>query len=974
MNKLANQFGFTLGLIFVAFAGFAIYSSTSSLSKATQERQINEENYRLITNVLSIIKDAETGQRGYLLTGDVSYLDPYQEAVTRLPIELNAIKKTFSENEIKSVLVREFSRLAFAKMDELKETIALKERQNIEAALKIVKTNNGQNYMQKMRQIEEKLLSEQLLTIQNSEITNRNALNFASRVAVASSLLSLLFLLWGVWLAKSHQQEKSKTLADLAKAQKELSTFFDVSLDLIVISGMDGFFKRTNPIVEDILGYTSKEFCQIPYLEMIHPDDIEITKKEIERQQKGNKVLHFENRFRCKDGQYRWLAWRSVPIGQEMYAVARDVTDEKNRNRKAIKQAQQQTDLMIDHLDAVIWATDENGRFTFYGGKGARHLGFNPADRIGQSIFQVNSDSLEITNKLEQALAGARVSFEKSKNGRWFQSYVDPVFDENNRLVGLAGFSLEKTENKKMQLAIEVSERENRSLVSRLQAVIRNAPMLITEIDSKGIYKFSDGSIVGALGLKAGELLGQSILERHKDNPAYIEPILQALGGEKTEREQQFMNRWYYTTFTPVLDAQGSVNSVIILAFDVTDKKEKELAVMREEAALSASQLKSEFLANMSHEIRTPLNGVIGMTGLLLDTPLSPKQRDYAETARISANNLLTIINDILDFSKVEAGRIDLEHVDFDLGQLIFDTCKTLSFSAQTKNIELLLDGDVHWPYAFRGDPGRIRQVFTNLIANAIKFTSQGQVVFKVTEEKASTSEATLLFEIKDTGIGLSKEALEKMFKPFSQADASVTRRYGGTGLGLSICKKFIELMHGEIGVHSVENQGSTFWFRLTLPKVSFSGETEVKESRSFELQSEIIRVLIADDIAVNRHVTTKQLEKLGFRAEAVANGKEVLKALEEVPYDLVLMDCRMPELDGYDATRLIRQSSVPRIRDIVVVAMTANALPSDKEACLKAGMNDYISKPISIAGLEVILSRWIDKIKQAKKKHDLRV
>lgn len=797
----------------------------------------------------------------------------------------------------------------------------------------------------------------------------------ARHLAAVSSMLSLFLLLFGTWVARGNQQEQKKNLSSLAQAETQLNTFFDVSLDLIVISGMDGYFKKTNPIVKDILGYTSEEFCRIPYLDLIHPDDIEITKDEIARQAQGNKVLHFENRFRRKDGEYRWFAWRSVPIGQEMYAVARDVTDEKNRNQKAIKHAQFQTDLMIDHLDAVIWATDEKGHFTFYGGKGARFLGFSPAERIGQSILKVNEDSQEIVGKLKRALAGERVSFEKKKKDHWFHSYVDPIFDENNQLVALAGFSLDKTETKKMQLAIEKSDKENKSLASRLQAVIRNAPMLITEIDSSGIYKFSDGSIVEDLGLKAGELIGQSILERHKDKPLYLEPIKQALRGEKTEREQQAANRWYYTTYTPIFDTSGMVGSVIILAFDVTDKKEKEIAFMREKSARSASQLKSEFLANMSHEIRTPLNGVIGMTGLLLDTPLSLQQQDYAETARRSADNLLSIINDILDFSKVEAGKLDLENVSFDLGYLVSDTYKTLLFSAQSKKIVLLLEGTIFWSHLFKGDPGRIRQIVTNLISNAIKFTSEGYVVLKISEEKDAVSETTFLFEVKDTGIGISSEALEKMFKPFSQADNSVSRNYGGTGLGLSICKKLVELMRGEIGVSSVVNQGSTFWFRLTLPKVSLARKGSLEDSKTFERKNvyfdanigDGIKVLIADDMNVNRLVALKQLEKLGLRADAVANGNEVLKALEKIPYDLILMDCRMPELDGYEATKIIRQSPIPRIRDIVVVAMTANALSSDKEACLRAGMNDYISKPVSMTDLERIFLRWIDKIKQSK-------
>ncbi len=965
MNLFIKKFGFSLGLIFVTVAGLAVYFSTSFLTQAIEDRQKNESNYRIIRNVLSLIKDAETGQRGFLLTGDAMYLEPYQQAIDQIPQELQLIQRTFSESTTQSELVKQFSSLAQVKMDELKETINLKKEGQLDAALQVVNTNAGHSYMQKMRQLEEQLLSEQHDAILESELRNESALAIASRVAAASSALSLIFLLLGSWFWQRQEREKKKALAQLAKVEIELSSFFDVSLDLIAVSGMGGFFKRVNPIVFDILGYTSDEFCQIPYFDLIHPEDLERTKAEIEKQAQGEKVFNFECRYRRKDGTYRWLSWRSVPIGQDMYGIARDVTDEKLKNSKAIKKIQQQADLMVNHLEAVIWATDEKGVFTFYGGKGSKSLGLTSEDRLGKNIFDINADSPQIISELKNTLSGHRGSFEKQKEGRWFQSYVDPVFDENNRPVGIVGFSLEQTERKKMQLAIQNSEQQNLSLARRLQAVIRNAPILITEIDSQGIYKFSDGSIVGKLGLKPGELVGQSIFERHKDTPYYIEPIEQALRGENTERILQFADRWYLTTYTPVMEIENKVSSVVILAFDIHDK---EMAIMREKSALTASQMKSEFLANMSHEIRTPLNGVIGMTGLLLDTNLTDKQRDYAETARSSADNLLTIINDILDFSKVEAGKLNLEFINFDLGHLIADTYKALLYSAQSKNISFSMEGMIFWSKLFKGDPGRIRQILTNLLSNAIKFTNHGQVLLKITEEKKAENETTFLFEVKDTGIGISKDSLQKLFQSFTQADSSTTRRFGGTGLGLSICKKLVDLMHGEIGVSSTEGQGSTFWFKLTLCSAESIQSKSMADQQVKKISGDqIFKVLIADDIATNRLVATKQLEALGLRADTVANGQEVLKALQDVPYDLILMDCRMPELDGYEATRLIRQSPVPRIRDVVIVAMTANALASDKEECLSAGMNDYIAKPVTISGLELVLSRWIDKA-QVKK------
>ena len=494
-------------------------------------------------------------------------------------------------------------------------------------------------------------------------------------------------------------------------------------------------------------------------------------------------------------------------------------------------------------------------------------------------------------------------------------------------------------------------------------------PTALTRV-ADGRYVYVNRALADMLGWERHELVGQTSLELGVwADPAQRAVMVDLLReeGRVYAFEAQMCHR-----DGSLLDGLVSAETVevdgercmVALFYDLTERLRWTAALEVAQAeAEAASRLKSEFLAMMSHEIRTPMNGVLGMAGLLLDTALDPEQREYAETIDRSARRLLTILNDILDFSKIEAGRLELEAIDFDPCLVVDEVVGVLAGSARQAGLEVHIEVHDGVPGAVRGDPGRLAQVLTNLLANAVKFTEQGTVTVVVRPDPHDAP-WSVGFDVRDTGIGIPPEAMSLLFEPFTQVDASTTRRYGGSGLGLAISRQLVQMMGGELTVTSEVGRGSAFSFTAHFdapesPPAPMAATSDRAASAETD-RSARGRVLVADDDPVNQRLLTLLLEREGYEVDAVSDGAAAVEAVMRGGYAAVLMDCEMPVLDGYGAAAELRRREGPSSR-IPVVAVTASALRDEIDRALAAGMDAHVTKPIDRVQLYAVLRQLID-------------
>jgi len=531
-------------------------------------------------------------------------------------------------------------------------------------------------------------------------------------------------------------------------------------------------------------------------------------------------------------------------------------------------------------------------------------------------------------------------------------------------IIGIAGKWTETAGNEKTGMLIDI---------------INNTMDGMITIDERGLVQMFNPACERIFGYKAEEVIGKNIdmlmPEPYKgEHDSYLHSYhntgqakIIGTGREVRGRHKDGMEFPLELSVSAIRLKNKRLFSGIVRDISKRKSTEDQLQTYMAEMewfraeAEKATRLKSEFLAMMSHEIRTPMNGVLGMTELLLETGLNKQQERYAKTAMRSAHNLLGIINDILDFSKIEAGRMVLEPLPMDLRKLSQEAIELFSARANEKSLELPLSYANSAPQYVLGDAGRIRQIISNLLSNAIKFTDKGRV--ELTVERL---EDKIKISVKDTGIGIPENAQAALFSKFTQADASTTRKYGGTGLGLAICKQLATMMGGEVGVDSSPGQGATFWFTMSLPAVDEkdipAGEND-KAGKPEILKG--LKILLAEDNPINQEFALEILRQFGCRTTLAVNGRQAIDFVEgENSYDLILMDCQMPEMDGYDATRQIREYfRQNHVQRIPIIAMTANAMKQDREKCFAAGMDDHLSKPFLKKELAAVLMKWLGGI-----------
>jgi PAS domain S-box-containing protein len=780
--------------------------------------------------------------------------------------------------------------------------------------------------------------------------------------------------------------ERDRVEEQLRQSEERYRRVVEDQTETICRFKADGTYLFVNEVLCRVFGKTTDELLGSTWHPHVFPDDVAVMEAQLGALSASNPVVTVEARIYAGSGELRWMQLANRGFFDEhnrlieIQSVGRDIT-ERIRIETTLAESQTQLYTIIDSTDDLIWSVDPvTFELLTFNSALARHFSKHMGRRIAcgmnlEEIFQ--NDKLVQTwrNFYRRALEEGPYTMEHTTHsGVVILELSFNLLKRGATIFGLSVFGKDITARKWAEDELLKSQ-------AFLNCVIEQSPVNLWVADRQGTLIRTNQALRNQFGVCDREVVGlynifedpqiaeQGYMPQVREVFANGTPThfvidydtsgLPSLSLENSSRAVLDV------TISPILDAKGQVTNVIVQHLDISELKQMEQSLIEAKlAAESANVAKSQFLATMSHEIRTPMNGVIGMLELLQHSRLTPQQHQYAQAAKNAGCQLVTLLNDILDLSRIEADRLELEVSDFNLQQLIADIINLLSLQAHEKGVRLASSIDAFVPVALRGDAGRLRQILINLIGNAIKFAPKGSVKLDIEVESQDERVITLRFLVKDNGIGVAADKLEQIFEPFKQADSSTTRQYGGTGLGLAICKRLANLMGGEIGTTSTLGQGSTFWFTVLLEKQEPSAAQPLPVSppplRAPAKESPnacAIRILLVEDDPIAQNMMPKLLKDYGYQVDVAFDGKEALQVLRENDYALVLMDCMMPEMSGYEVSAAIRDPATPvRRHDIPVLALTGNALKYDLDKCLAAGMDDFISKPLVLDKLLVKL------------------